>query len=66
MNQLILSEIDLNFKIIHTLKILVKKTQRDSNTLKVKLEELISQHDMIDCELDKIGFYEKPSEGSTL
>ena len=47
-------EIDLNFKIIHNLKILVKKTKWDNNTLKVKLEELISQHDMIDCELDKI------------
>ena len=56
-------EIDLNFEIIHTLKILVEKTQWDSNTLKVKLEELLSQHDTIDSELDKIGFYDKPSEG---
>ena len=55
-------EIDLNFEIIHTLKILVEKTQWDSNTLKVKLEELLSQHDTIDFELDKIGFYDKPSE----
>ena len=59
MNQLILEEIDLNFKIIHILKILVKQTQWDSNTLKVKLEELLSQHDTIDFELDKIGFYDK-------
>ena len=55
-------EIDLNFEIIHTLKILVKKTQWDSNTLKVKLEKLLSQHDTIDFELDKIGFYDKPNE----
>ena len=55
-------EIDLNFEIIHTLKILVQKTQWDSNTLKVKLEELLSQHDTIDFKLDKIGFYDKPSE----
>jgi len=55
-------EIDLNFEIIHTLKILVQKTQWDSNTLKVKLEELLSQHDTIDSELDKIGFYDKPNE----
>ena len=55
-------EIDLNFEIIHTLKILVKKTQWDSNTLKVKIEELLSQHDTIDSKLDKIGFYDKPSE----
>ena len=62
MNQLILSEIDLNFKIIHTLKILVKKTQWKSHTHKVKLEKLLSQHDKIDFELEKIGFYDKPSE----
>ena len=55
-------EIDLNFEIIHTLKILVQKTQWDSNTLKVKLEELLSQHDTIDSELDKTGFYDKPNE----
>ena len=55
-------EIDLNFEIIDTLKILVKKTQWGSNTLKVRLEELISQHDTIDFKLDKIGFYDKPSE----
>ena len=52
-------EIDLNFEIIHTLKILVQETQWDSNTLKVKLEELLSQHDTIDSKLDKIGFYDK-------
>jgi len=62
MDQLMGEEIDLNFEIIHTLKILVKKTQWDSNTLKVKLEELLSQHDTIDSELNKIGFYDKPSE----
>ena len=56
-------EIDLNLEIMYTLKILVKKTQWDSNTLKVKLEELVIQHDTIDSELDKIGFYDKPSEG---
>jgi len=56
-------EIDLNFEIIHTLKILVEKTQWDSNTLKVKLEELLSQHDTIDSELDKIGFYDKSKYG---
>jgi len=55
-------EIKISFEIIHTLKILVKKTQWDSNILKVKLEELLSQHDTIDSELDKIGFYDKPSE----
>ena len=59
MDQLILEEIDLNFKIIHILKILVKQTQWDSNTLKVKLENLVIQHDTIDSELDKIGFYDK-------
>ena len=59
MDQLILEEIDLNFKIIHILKILVKQTQWDSNTLKVRLEDLLSQHDKIDSELDKIGFYDK-------
>jgi hypothetical protein len=62
MDQLMNEEIDLNFEIIHTLKILVQKTQWDSNTLKVKLEELLSQHDTIDSELDKIGFYDKPNE----
>jgi len=56
-------EIKISFEIIHTLKILVEKTQWNSNTLKVKLEELLSQHDTIDSELDKIGFYDKPSEG---
>jgi hypothetical protein len=60
MDQLILEEIDLNFKIIHILKILVKKTQWKSHTRKVKLEELLSQHDKIDSELEKIGFYDKP------
>ena len=55
-------EIHLNFEIIHNLKILVKKTKWNSNTLKVKLEELISQHDIIDSELYEIGFYDKPSK----
>ena len=59
-------EINLNFEIIHTLKILVKETQWDSNNLKIKLEELLSQHDTIDSQLDKIGFYNKASEGSML
>ena len=59
-------EIKISFEIIHTLKILVEKTQWNSNTLKVKLEELLSQHDTIDSELDKIGFYDKPSEGHML
>ena len=59
MDHLILEEIDLNFKIIHILKILVKQTQWDSNTLKTKLQKLLRQHDMIDSELDKIGFYDK-------
>ena len=63
MDQLILEEIDLNFKIIHILKILVKQTQWDSNTLKVRLEYLLSQHDKIDSELDKIGFYDKSKWG---
>jgi len=63
MDQLMNEEIDLNFEIIHTLKILVEKTQWDSNTLKVKLEELLSQHDTIDSELDKIGFYDKSKYG---
>jgi hypothetical protein len=58
-------EFDLNLEITYTLKILVE-AQWDSNTLKVKLEELISQHDMIYSELDKIGFYDKPSEGPML
>ena len=55
-------EIKISFEIIHTLKILVEKTQWNSNTLKAKLEELLSQHDTIDSQLDKIGFYDKPSE----
>ena len=55
-------EIDLNFKIIHILKILVKKTQWNSHAHKVKLEELLKSHDKIDFELEKIGFYDKPSE----
>ena len=59
MDQLILEEIDLNFKIIHILKILVKKPQWQSHTRKVKLEELLSQHNTIDSKLDKIGFYDK-------
>ena len=62
MDQLMGEEIDLNFEIIHTLKILAQETQWDSNTLKAKLEELLSQHDTIDSQLDKIGFYDKPSE----
>ena len=53
-------EIKISFEIIHTLKILVEKTQWNSNALKVKLEELLSQHDKIDSELEKIGFYDKP------
>ena len=56
-------EINLNFEIIHNLKILVKKTKWNSNTLKVKLEKLISQHDKIDSKLDEIGFYDKSSHG---
>ena len=60
MDQLILEEIDLNFKIIHILKILVKQTQWKSHTRKMKLEYLLSQHDKIDSELEKIGFYDKP------
>ena len=59
-------EIDLNFEIIHTLKILAQETQWDSNNLKIKLEELLSQHDTIDSELERIGFYNKASEGSML
>ena len=62
MEQLMDEEIKISFEIIHTLKILVEKTQWNSNTLKVKLEELLSQHDTIDSELDKIGFYDKPNE----
>ena len=57
--QLMDEEIKISFEIIRTLKILVEKTQWNSNTLKVKLEELLSQHDTIDFELDKIGFYDK-------
>ena len=53
---------DLTLEIVYTLKTLVKDTQWDSNTLKAKLEELLSQHDRIDTELNKIGFYDKPSE----
>ena len=60
MDQLILEEIDLNFKIIHILKILVKQTQWKSHTRKIKLEYLLGQHDKIDSELEKIGFYDKP------
>ena len=56
-------EIKISFEIIHTLKILVEKTQWNSNILKVKLEELLSQHDTIDSELDKIGFYDKSKWG---
>ena len=59
-DHLILEEIDLNFKIIHILKILVKQTQWKSHTRKIKLEYLLSQHDKIDSELEKIGFYDKP------
>ena len=62
MDQLMGEEIDLNFEIIHTLKILAQETQWNSNTLKAKLEELLSQHDTIDSQLDKIGFYDKPNE----
>ena len=32
-------EIELNFEIIDTLKVLVQHTQWDSNNLKIKLEE---------------------------
>ena len=66
MDQLMGEEIDLNFEIIHTLKILAQETQWDSNNLKIKLEELLSQHDTIDSELERIGFYNKASEGSML
>ena len=62
MGQLMGEEIELNFEIINTLKILVQETQWDSNTLKIKLEELIRQHDIIDSELYEIGFYDKPSK----
>ena len=55
-------EIELNFEIIDTLKVLVQHTKWDSNNLKIKLEELISQHDIIDSELCEIGFYDKPSK----
>ena len=55
-------EIELNFEIIDTLKVLVQQTQWDSNNLKIKLEELIRQHNRIDSELYKIGFYDKPSK----
>ena len=57
--QLMDEEIKISFEIIRTLKILVEKTQWNSNALKVKLEELLSQHDTIDFELDKIEFYDK-------
>jgi len=63
MDQLMGEEIELNFEIINTLKILVQETKWDSNTLKIKLEELISQHDTIYSELDKIGFFDEPSHG---
>ena len=63
MDQLMGKEIQLNFEIINTLKILVQETQWDSNTLKIKLEELITQHDTIYSELDKIGFFDEPSHG---
>ena len=63
MEQLMDEEIKISFEIIHTLKILVEKTQWNSNTLKVKLVELLSQHDTIDSELDKIGFYDKSKWG---
>jgi len=62
MDHLMDEEIQLNFEIIHTLKILVQQTQWDSNNLKMKLEGLISQHDIIDSELYEIGFYDKPSK----
>ena len=62
MDQLMGEEINLNFETIYNLKVLVKKTKWGSNTLKVKLEELISQHDIIDSELYEIGFYDKPSK----
>ena len=62
MDYLMDEEIQLNFEIIHTLKILVQQTQWDSNNLKMKLEGLISQHDIIDSELYEIGFYDKPSK----
>ena len=62
MDQLMDEEIQLNFEIIDTLKVLVQHTQWDSNNLKIKLEELISQHDIIDSELCEIGFYDKPSK----
>ena len=62
MDHLMDEEIQLNFEIIDTLKILVQQTQWDSNNLKMKLEGLISQHDIIDSELYEIGFYDKPSK----
>ena len=62
MDHLMDEEIQLNFEIIHTLKILVQQTQWDSNNLKMKLEGLISQHDIIDSKLYEIGFYDKPSK----
>ena len=62
MDQLMDEEIQLNFEIIDTLKVLVQHTKWDSNNLKIKLEELISQHDIIDSELCEIGFYDKPSK----
>ena len=62
MDQLMDEEIQLNFEIIDTLKVLVQHTKWDSNNLKIKLEELISQHDIIDSELYEIGFYDKPSK----
>ena len=62
MDQLMDEEIQLNFEIIDTLKILVQQSQWDSNNLKIKLERLISQHNIIDSELYEIGFYDKPSK----
>ena len=62
MDHLMDEEIQLNFEIIDTLKVLVQHTKWDSNNLKIKLEELISQHDIIDSELCEIGFYDKPSK----
>ena len=62
MDQLMDEEIELNFEIIDTLKVLVEHTQWDSNNLKMKLEELIRQHNRIDSELYEIEFYEKPSK----
>jgi hypothetical protein len=54
---------DLTSEIVYTLKILAQETQWDSNTLKAKLEGLLIQYDVVDSELNKIGFYDKSSEG---